>query len=115
MPQKKKKISLVYFVILTLLLVGLVPLVLTGWFLSEKSGEELRAVENRYQTQLVQEKANQLEMFALRYRDLVGSFAKALELNNNLEVLNSPTNRRKTQCYSKGKSKSFGTICKTIG
>lgn len=84
-----------YFVILTLLLVGLVPLVLTGWFLSEKSGEELRAVENRYQTQLVQEKANQLEMFALRYRDLVGSFAKALELNNNLEVLNSPTTEEK--------------------
>lgn len=95
MSRKQKKISLVYFVILTLLLVGLVPLVLTGWFLSEKSGEELRALENRYQTQLVQEKARQLEMFALRYRDLVSSFAKALELNNNFEVLNSPITEEK--------------------
>ncbi|HLM62309.1 MAG TPA: hypothetical protein VK308_16015, partial [Pyrinomonadaceae bacterium] len=77
MPPTPKKISLIYFVIITLLLVGLVPLVLTGWFLSDKSAKELRAVENRYQTQLVQEKARQIEMFGQRYGDLVGSFAKA--------------------------------------
>ncbi len=80
MPPKSKKISLVYFVVITLLLVGLVPSVLTGWFLSERSATELRAVENRYQTQLVQEKARQIEMFGQRYGDLVGSFARALEL-----------------------------------
>ncbi len=89
MPLKPKKIKLVYFIILTLLLVGLVPLVLTGWFLSEKSGRELRAVENRYQTQLVQEKARQIEMFGQRYGDLVGSFAKALELSNDLSILSA--------------------------
>ena len=89
MPPKIKKIKLVYFIIITLLLVGLVPLVLTGWFLSEKSGRELRAVENRYQTQLVQEKARQIEMFGQRYGDLVGSYAKALELSNDLTVLSS--------------------------
>ena len=59
MPPKQKKIKLIYFVVFTLLLIGLVPLVLTGWFLSERSAKELRAVENRYQTQLVQEKARQ--------------------------------------------------------
>ena len=47
MPPRRRKISLIYFVILTLLLVGLVPLVLTGWFLSDKSGRELRSAVRR--------------------------------------------------------------------
>lgn len=89
MPPIPKKISLIYFVIITLLLVGLVPLVLTGWFLSERSARELRAVENRYQTQLVQEKARQIEMFGQRYGDLAGNFAKALEFSNNLSLLSA--------------------------
>ncbi len=95
MSPTNKKIKLIYFVIITLLLVGLVPLVLTGWFLSDKSGKELRAVENRYQTQLVQEKANQLEIIAQRYRDLVGSYAKAIELNDNLAIISSPQTEEK--------------------
>ena len=95
MPQTQKKIKLVYFVIITLLLVGLVPLVLTGWFLSEKSAKELRAVENRYQTQLVQEKARQIEMLGQRYGDLVGSYAKALELSNDATILSSPQTEEK--------------------
>jgi len=90
MPAQTKKISLIYFIIITLLLVGLVPLVLTGWFLSKKSGDELRAVENRYQTQLVQEKARQIEMFGQRYSELVLSYAKAFELADNLALLSSP-------------------------
>ena len=95
MPPKPKKIKLVYFIIVALLLVGLVPLVLTGWFLSEKSGRELRAVENRYQTQLVQEKARQIELFGQRYGDLVGSYAKALELSNDLSVLSASQTEEK--------------------
>ncbi len=95
MPRLPKKISLVYFVIITLLLVGLVPLVLTGYFLSERSGRELRAAENRYQTQLVQEKARQIEMFGQRYGDLVGGYAKALEFSDNLDVLSSPQTQEK--------------------
>ncbi len=95
MPPKQNKFKLVYFVIITLLLVGLVPLVLTGWFLSEKSAKELRAVENRYQTQLVQEKARQIEMLGQRYGDLVGSYAKALELSNDLSLLSSPQTEEK--------------------
>lgn len=94
-PPNTKKIRLIYFVTITILLVGLVPLVLTGWFLSDKSGRELRAVENRYQTQLVQEKANQLEMIAQRYRDLVVSYAKAIELNDNLAILTSAQTEEK--------------------
>jgi response regulator RpfG family c-di-GMP phosphodiesterase len=90
MPRTKTKVSLLYFVTLTLLLVGLVPLVLTGWLLSERSARELRAVENRYQIQLVQEKARQIEMFGQRYGDLVRGVANALELSGNTSVLSSP-------------------------
>ncbi len=77
------------------MLVGLVPLVLTGWFLSERSGREIRAVEGRYQTQLVQDKARQIELFGQRYGDLVASYANALELSNNLSVLSSPQTEAK--------------------
>ena len=79
LPKPKKSVSFI-FVIVTLLLVGLVPLVLTGWFLSDKSGRELRAAENRYQIQLVQEKARQIEMFGKRFSDLVSSISIGLEL-----------------------------------
>lgn len=86
----KIKISLVYFVISTLLLVGLVPLVLTGWFLSQRSGDELRAVENRYQIQLVQEKARQIEMFGQRHSDLVRGLANAFALSSNQSAFSLP-------------------------
>jgi HD-GYP domain-containing protein (c-di-GMP phosphodiesterase class II) len=84
-----KNIGLIYFVIITLLLVGLIPLLLTGWFLSGQSGDELRAVEGRYQTQLVQDKARQIEMFVQRYGDLVRNFAGALEMSESLTILSS--------------------------
>jgi HD-GYP domain-containing protein (c-di-GMP phosphodiesterase class II) len=89
MPRLKIKVRLVYFVIAALLLVGLVPLVLTGWFLSEKSAGELRAVENRYQIQLVQEKARQIEMFVQRNSDLVKGLANAFALSGNPAIFAS--------------------------
>jgi HD-GYP domain-containing protein (c-di-GMP phosphodiesterase class II) len=95
MPPIKRKISLVYFVLITLLLVGLVPLVVTGWLLSERSARELRAVEGRYQTQLVQDKARQIEMLGQRYGDLVISFAKAFELSNDFSLLSSAAAQKK--------------------
>jgi|KBSSwiStaDraftv2_1062776.scaffolds.fasta_scaffold43728_3 HD-GYP domain-containing protein (c-di-GMP phosphodiesterase class II) len=95
MPSKKRKISLIYFIIVTLLLVGLVPLVLTGWMLSNKSGRELTSAENRYQTQLVQEKARQMEMFGKRYGDLVSSISISLELSDHLAILSAPETEQK--------------------
>lgn len=95
MPAFPRKISLVYFVILTLLLVGMVPLLLTGWIMSDKSAKELRAVENRYQIQLVQEKARQIEMFGKSYGDLVTSIAMALELSNDPKILSSEQTEKK--------------------
>lgn len=91
----KNKISLIYFVVLTLLAVGLLPLLLTSWTLSDRSAKELRAVEGRYQTQLVQDKARQIELFGQRYADLVGSYAKALELSNDFSVLSSQQTEEK--------------------
>ncbi|HEX9960563.1 MAG TPA: HD domain-containing phosphohydrolase [Pyrinomonadaceae bacterium] len=95
MSPIKRKISLVYFVLITLLLVGLVPLVVTGWLLSERSARELRAVEGRYQTQLVQDKARQIEMLGQRYGDLVISFAKAFELSGDFSLLSSAVAQKK--------------------
>jgi HD-GYP domain-containing protein (c-di-GMP phosphodiesterase class II) len=95
MSPIKIKISLVYFVLITLLLVGLVPLVATGWLLSERSARELRAVEGRYQTQLVQDKARQIEMLGQRYGDLVISFAKAFELSEDFSLLSSSVAQKK--------------------
>ncbi len=95
MSRPQRKISLIYLVICTLLLVGLVPLVLTGWFLSERSARELRAVENRYQIQLVQEKARQIEMFGQHHSDVVKGVVKALELADNPNVLSSPHTEEK--------------------
>jgi len=86
MSPVKLKISLVYFVICTLLLVGLIPLVLTGWFLSEKSAGELRAVENRYQIQLVHEKVRQIEKFGQRHQDLVIGLANAFAMAGDESV-----------------------------
>jgi HD-GYP domain-containing protein (c-di-GMP phosphodiesterase class II) len=89
MPRQKIRVRLAYFVIAALLLVGLVPLVLTGWFLSEKSAGELRAVENRYQIQLVQEKARQIEMFLQKNSDLVRGLGNAFALSGNPAVFES--------------------------
>lgn len=95
MPPVKRKISLIYFVVITLLLVGLVPLVLTGWLLSDKSGRELRAAENRYQIQLVQEKARRLEMFGRRFSDVVSSISSALELSEDPAIVSSARTEQK--------------------
>ena len=63
---------------------------LTGWLLSERSASELRSVENRYQFQLVHEKARQIEMFGQRYGDLVRGISNALELSATTSILASP-------------------------
>jgi len=91
----KPKISLVYFVTITLLLVGICPILITGWLLSERSARELRSVENRYQIQLVQEKARQIEMFGQRYGDMVRGLSQALELSNSTTLLSSTKTEEK--------------------
>lgn len=89
MPAQSRKVSLIFFVIVTLLLVGLVPLVLSGWLLSDKSGRELRSAESRYQIQLVQEKAKQIEMFGQRNSSIVTGLSSALELSGSPQLITS--------------------------
>jgi HD-GYP domain-containing protein (c-di-GMP phosphodiesterase class II) len=71
----------------TLLVVGLVPLGMVGWMLSGRSAEELRSVEGRYQAQLVQDKARQIELYGQRYRDVVTGLARAFELAGGVVTL----------------------------
>ncbi|MBA2340113.1 MAG: HD domain-containing protein [Pyrinomonadaceae bacterium] len=80
MFERFRRVRLLYIVLGTLLVVGLVPLGLAGWMLSNRSADELRSVEGRYQAQLVQDKARQIELYGQRYRDVVTGLARAFEL-----------------------------------
>ena len=62
MPEKIGRIRLLYIVLAVLLVVGLLPLAFAGTVLSSRSADELRSVEGRYQAQLVQDKARQIEL-----------------------------------------------------
>ena len=80
MFELPSRIRLLYVVLAVLLLVGLLPLALAGVLLSRRSADELRAVEGRYQAQLVQDKARQIELYGQRYRDVVSGVARAFEI-----------------------------------
>ncbi len=87
MFERLPRIRLLYIVLGTLLVVGLVPLAMAGWMLSKRSADELRSVEGRYQAQLVQDKARQIELYGQRYRDVVTGLARAFELTGGVGVL----------------------------
>ena len=89
MFERFSRIRLLYVVLAVLLLVGLLPLGLAGILLSRRSAEELRAVEGRYQAQLVQDKARQIELYGQRYRDVVIGLARAFEISGGIQLLAS--------------------------
>lgn len=84
------RIRLLYIVLGVLLLVGLLPLGFAGTLLSSRSAQELRSVEGRYQAQLVQDKARQIELYGQRYRDVVSGLARAFELAGGINSLKDP-------------------------
>jgi HD-GYP domain-containing protein (c-di-GMP phosphodiesterase class II) len=88
MHKPLRRVRLIYIVLGVLLLVGLLPLALAGSLLSTRSAEELRSIEGRYQAQLVQDKARQIELYGQRYRDVVTGLARAFELGGGLKSLN---------------------------
>jgi HD-GYP domain-containing protein (c-di-GMP phosphodiesterase class II) len=47
----------------------------------------LRSVEGRYQAQLVQDKARQIELYGQRYRDVVTGLARAFEITGGIDAL----------------------------
>jgi HD-GYP domain-containing protein (c-di-GMP phosphodiesterase class II) len=79
MLEKLGRIRLLYLVLGVLLLVGLLPLAFAGFLLSGRSANELRSIEGRYQAQLVQDKARQIELYGQRYRDVVTGYNDRLE------------------------------------
>jgi HD-GYP domain-containing protein (c-di-GMP phosphodiesterase class II) len=85
--ERLRRIRLLYVVLAVLLLVGLLPLVVAGTMLSRRSAEELRAIEGRYQAQLVQDKARQIELYGQRYRDVVSGLARAFEIAGGIHSL----------------------------
>src|SRR3954470_11167960 len=87
MREISRRVRLLYIVLGVLLLVGLFPLGLAGWLLSERSADALRSVEGRYQAQLVQDKARQIELYGQRYREVVTGLARAFELTGGVGVL----------------------------
>jgi HD-GYP domain-containing protein (c-di-GMP phosphodiesterase class II) len=87
--ERFSRIRLLYVVLAVLLLVGLLPLGLAGMLLSRRSAEELRSVEGRYQAQLVQDKARQIELYGQRYRDVVSGLARAFEISGGIQLLAS--------------------------
>src|SRR6476619_1857948 len=85
MLEKLGRIRLLYIVLGVLLLVGLAPMAFTGILLSGRSADELRSVEGRYQAQLVQDKARQIELYGQRYRDVVTGLARAFEISGGIQ------------------------------
>jgi HD-GYP domain-containing protein (c-di-GMP phosphodiesterase class II) len=82
------RVRLLYIVLGVFLLVGLLPLAFAGTLLSRRTAEELRSVEGRYQAQLVQDKARQIELYGQRYRDVVAGLARAFEISGGIQALN---------------------------
>ncbi len=87
MLEKLGRIRLLYIVLGVLLLVGLLPLAFAGVLLSGRSADELRSIEGRYQAQLVQDKARQIELYGQRYRDVVTGLARAFEIAGGIKAL----------------------------
>lgn len=85
--ERLRRIRLLYVVLAVLLLVGLLPLVVAGTMVSRRSAEELRAIEGRYQAQLVQGKARQIELYGQRYRDVVSGLARGFEFAGGVHSL----------------------------
>ncbi len=88
MLQNIRRIRLLYIVLSVLLLVGLLPVAFLGTLLSARSAQELRSIEGRYQAQLVQDKARQIELYGQRYRDVVSGLARAFEISGGIRSLN---------------------------
>jgi len=83
-----RRIRLLDIVLGVLLLVGLLPLAFAGTVLSGRSAAELRSVEGRYQAQLVQDKARQIELYGQRYREVVSGLSRAFEIAGGIKALN---------------------------
>ncbi len=97
MSESFRRLRLIYIVLATLLVVGLLPLALAGWLLSNRSADELRSIEGRYQVQFVQSKAGQIETYVQRYSDVVINLAQALELTGGVANINAASSQSRLE------------------
>ncbi|HSB29918.1 MAG TPA: HD domain-containing phosphohydrolase [Pyrinomonadaceae bacterium] len=97
MLENLGRIRLLYIVLGVLLLVGLLPLAFAGVLLSGRSAAELRSIEGRYQAQLVQDKARQIELYGQRYRDVVTGLARAFEIAGGIQSLDDQAYNQRLQ------------------
>src|SRR5262245_5353149 len=97
MPEKLGRIRLLYIMLGVLLLVGLLPLTFAGFVLSGRSADELRSIDGRYQSQLVQDKARQIELYGQRYRDVVTGLARAFEIAGGIQAFDDGGYDRRLQ------------------
>src|SRR2546430_8222761 len=88
MSDRPRRIRLLYIVLGMLLVVGVLPIALAGWQLSDRSAVGFGFVERRYQAQLVQDKARQIELYGQRYRDVVTGLVQAFYLARGLRGVN---------------------------
>jgi len=88
---------LLYIVLAVLLLVGLLPLGLSGTLLARRSAEELRGIEGRYQAQIVHDKARQIELYGQRYREVVNGLAHAFEISGEIRPLDTSSYEARLQ------------------
>ena len=109
MPPVQGKIKIIFIFVAALLVVGIFPLLLTGYLLSDKSGRELRSAENRYQIQLVQEKARQIEMFSRRYESVVSNLATGFQFSGQPASLLAPSTESRLGDYLKKDASSYST------
>ncbi len=97
MFERFKRVRLLYIVLGTMLVISLVPLGMAGWMLSNRSANELRSIEGRYQAQLVQDKARQIELYGQRYRSVVTGLARAFELTGGIGILGDAGGEQRLQ------------------
>lgn len=97
MSESFRRLRLIHIVLATLLVVGLLPLAIAGWLLSDRSADELRSIEGRYQVQFVQSKAGQIEAYVRRYSDVAANLAQAIELTGGVGSIDQAGSRERLE------------------
>ncbi len=79
-----KRVKILYLVLATLLLFGVLPIIFIGFQLTAINSQTLETKEKVYQVQTVRDKAQQIELYIQGYVAQVGSYARAFEIGGEL-------------------------------
>jgi HAMP domain-containing protein len=81
-----KRVKILYLVLATLLLFGVLPIIFIGFQLTAINSQTLETKEKVYQVQTVRDKAQQIELYIQGYVAQVGSYARAFEISGELPL-----------------------------